>query len=73
MGNDDYGLNEDGSLKPELVKMTTDDEIITVEETPDYVYTANTKENVVYKAVGKSVVNEYAWEAYVARRGAEDR
>ena len=58
VGNDDYGLNEDGSLKPELVKMTSEDEIITVEETPDYTYTANTKENVIYKAVGRSVVNE---------------
>ena len=65
VGNDDYGLNEDGSLKPELVKMTSEDEIITVEETPDYTYTANTKENVIYNAVGRSVINDYAWEAYV--------
>ncbi len=64
-GNDDYGLNEDGSLKPELVKMTSDDEIITVAETPDLVYTSGTKENVIYKAVGKSVVDEYSWDAYI--------
>ena len=64
-GNDTYGLNEDGSLKPESVKMTSDDEIITVAETPDLVYTAGTKENVIYKAVGKSVVDGYTWTAYV--------
>ncbi len=71
-GNDSYGLNEDGSLKPENVKMTSDDEIITVADTPDYVYTAGTKENVIYKDLGKTVVEGtekgdyvYDWVAYV--------
>ena len=52
-------------LIPERVKMTSDDEIITVADTPDFTYTANTKENVIYKAVGKSVVDDYAWNIYV--------
>ncbi|MEQ2658331.1 hypothetical protein AAAT68_15890, partial [Lawsonibacter asaccharolyticus] len=34
-------------------------------DTPDFTYTANTKENVIYKAVGKSVVDDYAWNIYV--------
>ncbi len=45
--------------------MTSDDEIITVADTPDFTYTANTKENVIYKAVGKSVVDDYTWNVYV--------
>ena len=64
-GNKEGVLNEDGSLIPERVKMTSDDEIITVADTPDFTYTANTKENVIYKAVGKSVVDDYAWNIYV--------
>ena len=32
---------------------------------PDFTYTANTKENVIYKAVGKSVVDDYTWNVYV--------
>ena len=34
-------------------------------DTPDFTYTANTKENVIYKAVGKSVVDDYTWNVYV--------
>ena len=64
-GNKEGVLNEDGSLIPERVKMTSDDEIITVADTPDFTYTANTKENVIYKAVGKSVVDDYTWNVYV--------
>ena len=64
-GNKEGVLNEDGSLIPERVKMTSDDEIITLADTPDFTYTANTKENVIYKAVGKSVVDDYAWNIYV--------
>ena len=52
--------------------MTSDDEIITVADTPDYVYTAGTKENVIYKDLGKTVVEGaekgdyvYDWVAYV--------
>ena len=64
-GNKEGVLNEDGSLIPERVKMTSDDEIITVADTPDFTYTANTKENVIYKAVGKSVVDDYTWTVFV--------
>ena len=66
-GSDDYGLNEDGSLKPSQVKMSTADEIITVAETPDYVYTTATKQKDVYNDIGKSIVtdNDWNWVNYV--------
>ena len=66
-GNDDYNLNEDGSLKPEFVRMLEEDEIITVAEEPTYVYTESTKQNVVYKDLGRSLVEDtsWDWEAYV--------
>ena len=32
---------------------------------PDYVYTAATKQNKIYKAVGKTIATEFEWEAYV--------
>jgi hypothetical protein len=65
VGNDSYGLNEDGSLKPSAVKMTEENEIITVADTPYVVYTANTKQSVVYNALGKTIVDTYSWDAYV--------
>ena len=73
VGNDDYGLNEDGSLKPELVNMLEEDEIITVAEEPTYVYTEATKNSDVYKDLGRSLVedDEWTWEAYVD--GTEQR
>ena len=66
-GNDEYDLNEDGSLRPERVRMLEEDEIITVSEEPTYVYTEATKENAVYKDLGRSLVenNDWTWEAYV--------
>ena len=67
VGNDNYGLNEDGSLKPEMVNMLEEDEIITVAETPTYVYTEGTKNSQVYKDLGRSLIedDEWTWEAYV--------
>ncbi len=64
VGNDIYNLNEDGSLKPELVQMLSSDEIITVAQEPNYVYTANTKEKAIYGDVGRDVA-AYDWSAYV--------
>ena len=62
-GNNDYGLNEDGSLNPALVQMLSTDEIITVPETPAFVYTAGVKEKDLYRAVGRTVAG-YDWFAY---------
>ena len=64
-GNDTYGLNEDGSLKPEQVKMLASDEIITVAETPDYVYTAATEQKDLYKDLGRGIITGYDWTVYV--------
>ena len=59
-------LGEDGELlnKPGYVKMTSADEIVTVAETPDIVYTANQKNKDVYNDLSKSSL-EYGWTAYV--------
>ena len=64
-GNDNYGLNEDGSLKPGNVKMLASDEIVTVAETPDYVYTAATEQKDLYKDLGRGIITDYTWTVYV--------
>ena len=55
-----------------MVRMLDKDEIITVPNTPDYVYTANTDEQDVYKDLGATVCNnapeqdeEYTWTVFV--------
>ena len=64
-GNDNYGLNEDGSLIPGQVKMLASDEIITIADEPDYVYTGATEEKALYKDLGRGIITSYAWTVYV--------
>ena len=64
-GNDNYGLNEDGSLIPGQVKMLASDEIITIADEPDYVYTGATEEKTLYKDLGRGIITSYAWTVYV--------
>ena len=68
---DEY-LTENGGLIADKVRMLDKDEIITVPNTPDYVYTANTDEQDVYKDLGATVCNnarnqdeEYTWTVFV--------
>uniref|UniRef100_UPI00261F58C7 hypothetical protein n=1 Tax=uncultured Dysosmobacter sp. TaxID=2591384 RepID=UPI00261F58C7 len=62
-------LTEDGGLIANRVRMQEKDQIITVPNAPDYVYTADTKNRDVYKDLGRTVVETYGWSAYV--NGAE--
>ena len=64
-GNDNYGLNEDGSLIPGQVKMLASDEIITIADEPDDVYTGATEEKALYKDLGRGIITSYAWTVYV--------
>ena len=72
---DEY-LTEDGGLIADKVRMLDKDEIITVPNTPDYVYTANGTDESgrVCKDLGAAVCNdargqqadeEYTWTAFV--------
>ena len=63
-GSYDGPLGEDGELLKGGVKMTSADEIVTVAETPDIVYTANQKNKDVYSDMSKSSM-AYDWTAYV--------
>ena len=66
-------LTEDGGLITSLVRMLDKDQIITVANTPDYVYTEDTDSEDVYKDLGKSVCTElsedkkdgYDWTVFV--------
>ncbi|GAA6384391.1 S-layer homology domain-containing protein [Lawsonibacter asaccharolyticus] len=67
---DEY-LTENGGLIADKVRMLDKNEIITVPNTPDYVYTANTKEEAVYDDLGSTVCNDtkgddkYTWTAFI--------
>ncbi len=66
-------LTEDGGLITSLVRMLDKDQIITVANIPDYVYTEDTDSEDVYKDLGKSVCTElsedkkdgYDWTVFV--------
>ena len=64
-GNDEYGLNEDGSLNPDFVMMLDEDEIITVANTPTYTYDSSTNQNVVFNNIGRTALGWNDWTAYV--------
>ena len=67
-GNKDGKLTDNGGLIASLVRMLSTDEIVTVANTPDYVYTANTKEKDVYADLGKNVAGadtDYDWTWFV--------
>lgn len=70
-GNKDGVLTEEGGLIASLVRMLDKDEIITVANEPDYVYTDSTKNKDVYTDLGKTICDtkEYDWTAFV--NGAE--
>ena len=65
--DDEEGVNDDGSLIPLRVKMSSDDEVVTVAETPDFVYTDVQDDKVVRANIGKSIVDdeEVLWTNYV--------
>ena len=54
-------LTADGGLIASKVRMLASDEIITVNNTPTYVYTQNTKEKDIYSDLGADVCTEYSW------------
>ena len=70
---DEY-LTENGGLIADKVRMLDKDEIITVPNTPDYIYTNGTDESDVYADLGAAVCNdargqqadeEYTWTAFI--------
>ena len=54
-------LTADGGLIASKVRMLASDEIITVNNTPTYVYTQDTKEKDIYSDLGADVCTEYSW------------
>ena len=66
-------LTDQGGLIPNYVRMLEKDEIITVAETPDYVYTKDTAQKDVYSDLGAALCNDakgqkasekYDWTAF---------
>lgn len=45
--------------------MLASDEIITIADEPDYVYTGATEEKALYKDLGRGIITSYAWTVYV--------
>ena len=60
-------LTSDGGLLPTYVRMLDKDKIITVANTPVYVYDNGTKEKTIYSDLGAAACNEkdYEWTAFV--------
>ena len=58
-------LTEDGGLVANLVKMTSANEIVTVANTPDEIYTAPTDQDDVCDDLSKIAHDEYKWIVYV--------
>ena len=58
-------LTADGGLIASKVRMLASDEIITVNNTPTYVYSQNTKEKDVYSDLSATVCTKYDWTAFV--------
>ena len=63
-------LTDDGGLIASNVRMLDKDQIITVENTPDYVYDNSTEEKDVYADLGATVCNatkdaDYTWTVYI--------
>ena len=54
-------LTPNGGLIADNVRMLAKDEIITVTNTPTYVYSENTKAKDVYADLGADVCTEYSW------------
>ena len=77
---DEY-LTENGGLIADKVRMLDKDEIITVPNTPDYIYTNGTDESDVYADLGAAVCNdargqqadeEYTWTAFINGEEQDD-
>ena len=62
-------LTANGGLIANKVRMLSTDEIITIAETPDVVYTDAVKNKDLYKELGATVCDKYDWTVFV--NGAE--
>uniref|UniRef100_UPI0023EF6F3A hypothetical protein n=1 Tax=Clostridium phoceensis TaxID=1650661 RepID=UPI0023EF6F3A len=77
----DKYLTGEGGLIADKVRMLDKDEIITVPNTPDYIYTNGTDESDVYADLGAAVCNdargqqadeEYTWTAFINGEEQDD-
>ena len=77
----DKYLTGEGGLIADQVRMLDKDEIITVPNTPDYIYTNGTDESDVYADLGAAVCNdargqqadeEYTWTAFINGEEQDD-
>ncbi len=65
-GDPDSDMNNDGTLPRTHVRMLSSDEIVTIADAADYVYTGSVKNKDLYKTVGKTVASSaYTWNKIV--------